>query len=94
VALLIQALFSPTAISTWGPTSSPWGAGSFAGWLLFRLRKAGASLAVAVPRRTLPVGHLLVTSMALAAGIRDAPFLPRSADNPRLHPDPTPPWYP
>lgn len=82
VALLIQALFlAHGGLSTWGANIVSMGiAGSFAGFLVFRLfRFMGAGLAVAAFLAGLlsDWATYLATSAELASGIRgDAPFLP------------------
>lgn len=82
VALLIQALFlAHGGLSTWGADIVSMGvAGSFAGWFVFRgALLLGANLAVAgfLAGLLADWATYLVTSVALAAGIRgDAPFLP------------------
>lgn len=82
VALLIQALFlAHGGLSTWGADIVSMGvAGSFAAWFVFRgARLLGANLAVAGFAAGLLAdwATYLVTSVALAAGIRgDAPFIP------------------
>lgn len=82
VALLIQALFlSHGGLSTWGANILSMGvAGSFAGWLAFRLmRRFGAGLGFSgfVAGVLADWATYLTTSMELAAGIRgDSPFLP------------------
>lgn len=82
VALLIQALFlAHGGLSTWGANIVSMGiAGSFAGFLVFRLfRFMGVGLAVSAFLAGLfsDWATYLTTSAELASGIRgDAPFLP------------------